>query len=96
MTAKQYHSIVSAVSDYHDRAAFVGAFGEDAGQIWDACSRSVKDILTAAGLTQANFCDRFCLPRRTVEDWCAERRTCSLSTRLMFQQLLRLLDLDVL
>ena len=95
MTAKQYHAIVSAVPDYSSRAAFVTAFGNDAGQIWDACTRSVKDILADAGLTQAKFCERFCLPRRTVEDWCAGRRACTLSTRLMFQQLLGLLAVEI-
>lgn len=96
MTAKQYHTIVSAVSDYADRASFVDTYGEDAGQIWDACARSCRDILSAAGLTQTRFCDRFCLPRRTVENWCGGQRPCSLSYRLMFQQLLGLLDVEII
>ena len=95
MTTKQYSALVSAAPDYSSRAAFVAAFGDDAGQIWDACTRSVKDILAEAGLTQAKFCERFCLPRRTVEDWYSGRRSCALSTRLMVQQLLGLLNVKI-
>lgn len=39
------------------------------GQIWDACHRSVKQIASAAGLSQRKLAERFCIPYRTVENW---------------------------
>lgn len=63
----------------------------DLGEIYDACNRSVRDIVAAAGMTQRAFAERFCIPLRTVEDWCAGRRECALYMRLMMQECLGLL-----
>ena len=30
------------------------------GSIWDACHRSVRDIVASAGMTQRAFAERFC------------------------------------
>lgn len=66
------------------------------GQIWDAVKRSPRDILEAAGMTQAGFAERFCIPRRTVESWCsrseAERREAPVYVRLLIQEQLGLLS----
>lgn len=56
------------------------------GEIYDACQRSVRDIVAAAGMTQRAFAERFCIPIRTVEDWCAGKRECSIYIRLMLQE----------
>ena len=40
--------------------------------IWDVAHLTVRDIRQHLGLTQAAFAERFCIPRRTVENW--ERR----------------------
>lgn len=61
------------------------------GQIWDACHRSVKDIAAAAGMSQRKLAERFCIPYRTVEDWCTGKRACKLYDRLMMQECLGLL-----
>lgn len=61
------------------------------GSIWDACNRSVRDIVAAAGMTQRAFAERFCIPIRTVEDWCTGKRECSVYIRLMMQECLGIL-----
>lgn len=61
------------------------------GEIYDACHRSVRDIVAAAGMTQRAFAERFCIPLRTVEDWCAGKRECSIYIRLMMQECLGIL-----
>lgn len=61
------------------------------GQIWDACHRSVKDIAAAAGLSQRKLAERFCIPYRTMENWCNDKRSCRLYDRLMMQECLGLL-----
>lgn len=68
---------------------------DDLGQIWDACHRTVKEIAAVAGLSQRKLAERFCIPYRTVEDWCTERRECSLYIRLMVQQCLGILDVPI-
>jgi hypothetical protein len=59
--------------------------------VWDAVHRPVREIVSAAGMTQAAFAEHFCIPRRTVEDWCRGVRECPLYTRLMMQRILGLL-----
>lgn len=39
------------------------------GNIWDVAHLTVRDIRQHMGLTQSAFAERFCIPRRTVENW---------------------------
>ena len=39
------------------------------GNIWDVAHLTVRDIRQHLGLTQAAFAERFCIPRRTAENW---------------------------
>lgn len=66
------------------------------GEIWDACHRSVKDIASAAGLSHRKLAERFCIPYRTMDNWCGSQnspsaRSCPLYTKLMMQECLGLL-----
>ena len=54
--------------------------------IYAATSRPVREIVATAGMTQAAFAEHFCIPRRTLQDWCRGVRECPLYTRLMIQQ----------
>ena len=62
------------------------------GQIWDAAHKSVKQIAADAGLTQRKLAERFCIPYRTVENWCGGQRECPAYVRLMMQELLGQVD----
>lgn len=62
------------------------------GSIYDAVHRSVNDIATAAGLSHRKLAERFCIPVRTVEDWCSGKRTPPDYVRLMMQELLGLIQ----
>ena len=42
---------------------------ESLGNIWDVAHMTTRDIRQHLGLTQAAFAERFCVPRRTVENW---------------------------
>ena len=64
---------------------------EAIAKIWDAYHKSVKDIAAEAGLSQRKLADRFCIPIRTVEDWCAGKRTPPDYVRMMMQECLGLL-----
>lgn len=58
--------------------------------IYAAASCTVREIVAAVGMTQAAFAERFCVPRRTVEDWCRGITKCPMYTRLLIQQSLGL------
>lgn len=61
------------------------------GRVWDLAHMSVKDIRQATGLSQARFAERFCIPRRTVEDWEAKGSAPGY-VRLMLAELCGLAD----
>nr|DAU55005.1 MAG TPA: putative transcriptional regulator [Caudoviricetes sp.] len=56
------------------------------GQLWDAAHLTVKEIRAATGLSQAAFAQRFCIPRRTVENWESGTNTCPAYVRLLLAQ----------
>lgn len=63
-------------------------------RIHAAVYMSVKELLHAAGLTQTAAAERFCIPLRTVNNWCAsgaQHRECPLYTKLMIAELLGLM-----
>lgn len=107
MTSKQYHFCVTEAANYKDMDAYVSdlalsSIWEDDNlpdsrrqalrSVYAATNRSVREIVSAAGMTQAAFAEHFCIPRRTVEDWCRSVRECPLYTRLMIQKCLGLLE----
>lgn len=61
------------------------------GRVWDLAHMSVADIRHAAGLTQAAFAERFCLPLRTLQNW-EIRGGCAPYIRMMFARLCGLAD----
>lgn len=65
---------------------------DELGQVWDAANRSIKEIALAAGMSQRKMAERFCIPYRTMEDWCRGVRTCPIYVRLMMQECLRLFN----
>lgn len=61
--------------------------------IYAAVNRPVREIVAASGLSQAAFAERYCIPRRTVENWCGGSRDCPLYTRLLLQRAEGLLNI---
>ena len=59
---------------------------DDLGQLWDVAHVTIRDIRAHTGLTQAAFSTRCCIPRRTIEEWEAGRRTCPNYLRLLLAQ----------
>lgn len=107
MTNKQYHFCVTEAANYKDMDAYVSdlalsSIWEDDNlpdsrrqalrSVYAATNRSVREIVSAAGMTQAAFAEAFCIPLRTVENWCTGCRECPLYTRLMIQKCLGLLE----
>lgn len=61
------------------------------GKIWDIAHMSANEIVGAAGLNRTEFAQRFCLPYRTLTNWCRGERSCPDYIRLMMAEALGLL-----
>lgn len=61
--------------------------------IYTAVNRTPKEIVAASGLSQAAFSERYCIPKRTVENWCSGARECPIYTRLLLQRVEGLLKI---
>lgn len=59
---------------------------EALGQLWDAAHLTIRDIRAHTGLSQAAFAVRYCIPRRTVENWESGDRQCPDYLRLLLAQ----------
>ena len=56
------------------------------GDIWDVAPLTIGDIRQHTGLSQAKFATRFCIPRRSIEDWESGARKCPDYLRLLLAQ----------
>ena len=54
--------------------------------IFRASKMSVSEIIKESGLKKAEFSYRFCIPIRTIEDWCSGKNKCLPYIRLMFMK----------
>lgn len=68
---------------------------EDLSKIWEACHRGVKDIAAAAGLSARQIAFMFAVPSRTMDHWTAGDTDSPLYNRLMMQEALGLIGVDI-
>lgn len=61
------------------------------GRIWDVAHMSVREICKAAKMSQVALAQRFCVPYRTVQNWCGDVSKCPDYVRLMMARLLNLI-----
>ena len=61
------------------------------GRIWDVAHMSVREICKAAKMSQVALAQRFCIPYRTVQNWCGDVSKCPDYVRLMMARLLNLI-----
>lgn len=54
--------------------------------LWTAAHMSVREIRAHTGLSQAAFAVRFCIPKRTIENWEAGSRQCPDYLRLLLAE----------
>lgn len=107
MTDKLFNKLWKDALEQPSKEMYIGEYGypdwfdeisqepqeisETLGNIHDVAHMSLKDIIKKAGLTQSAFAIKFCIPIRTVEDWCSGKNKCRDYDRLMFCKLLGIL-----
>lgn len=65
------------------------------GNIHDVAHMTIRDMIEFSGLTQAGLALKFCMPIRTVENWCTKsnnHRNCPDYRRLMVARILGILE----
>ena len=65
---------------------------EICSQITDVCCSPFRDLLKKAGISQAAFCRKFLISKRTVDDWCSGKNVCKIYLRLLFAEKLGLIN----
>lgn len=56
--------------------------------IHDIAHMPIRDMVIKSGLSQAKFAEKFCIPKRTVENWCSNTNKCPVYIRLMIARIL--------
>ena len=59
---------------------------DEIGRIWDVAHMTIRDIRQSTGLSQARFAERYCIPRRSVENWESGTCDCPAYLRLLLAQ----------
>ena len=54
--------------------------------IWDLAHLAMRELVARAGLSQTAFAKQASIPRRTVQDWCGEKRTCPTYVRFLLAE----------
>lgn len=62
--------------------------------LWDVAHITIREIRAATGLSQVAFAQRFCIPRRTVENWESGASACPDYLRILLAQAVGLYTRD--
>lgn len=67
---------------------------EEMRNIWEVARMSSIELRKKSGLTQEDFGNRFCISKRTVESWDADRRNIPLHVKMMAAEIIGLLKVE--
>lgn len=70
------NNVTLSIPDDADGCVDLDAEKRRLAQIWDVAHMTMKEIVDASGLSQTAFAKQAGVPRRTVQDWCGEKRAC--------------------
>lgn len=54
--------------------------------IWDLAHLSMRELVSRTGMSQTAFAKEAGIPRRTVQDWCCEKRACPAYVRFLLAE----------
>lgn len=61
---------------------------DEIGKIWDVAHMTVRDLCNRADIGQSELSKKFCIPLRTVQNWCGGQNQCPPYIVLMMARLL--------
>ena len=59
---------------------------ERLSNIWELAHLSMRELVARTGLSQTAFAKQAGVPRRTVQDWCGEKRACPTYVRFLLAE----------
>lgn len=59
---------------------------ERLSNIWELAHLSMRELVVRTGLSQTSFAKQAGIPRRTVQDWCGEKRACPTYVRFLLAE----------
>lgn len=80
------NNVTLSIPDDADGCVDLDAEKRRLAQIWDVAHMTMKEIVGASGLSQTAFAKQAGVPRRTVQDWCGEKRACPTYVRFLLAE----------
>lgn len=80
------NNVTLSIPDDADGCVDLDAEKRRLAQIWDVAHMTMKEIVDASGLSQTAFAKQAGVPRRTVQDWCGEKRACPTYVRFLLAE----------
>lgn len=70
------NNVTLSILDDADGCVDLDAEKERLSTIWDLAHLPMRELVSRTGLSQTAFAKQAGVPRRTVQDWCGEKRAC--------------------
>lgn len=70
------NNVTLSIPDDADGCVDLDSEKERLSTIWAVAHLSMRELVDRTGLSQTTFAKRAGIPRRTVQDWCGEKRAC--------------------
>lgn len=85
------NSVTLSIPDDAAGCVDLDAEKERLSTIWDLAHLPMRELVARTGLSQTAFAKQAGVPRRTVQDWCGEKRTCPAYVRFLLAEHYKLL-----
>lgn len=85
------NSVTLSIPDDADGCVDLDAEKARLSAIWDVAHLSMRELIARTGLSQTAFAKQVCVPLRTVQDWCGEKRACPTYVRFLLAEHYKLL-----
>lgn len=85
------NGVTMAIPDDAAGCVDLDAEKERLSTIWEMVHLPMRELVARTGLSQTAFAKQAGVPRRTVQDWCGEKRTCPAYVRFLLAEHYKLL-----
>lgn len=79
-------SVTLSIPDDADGCVDLDTEKERLSTIWDLAHLPMRELVARTGLSQTAFAKQAGVPRRTVQDWCGEKRACPTYVRFLLAE----------
>lgn len=80
------NGVTMAIPDDADGGVDLDAEKARLSTIWDLAHLPMRELVARTGLSQTAFAKQAGVPRRTVQDWCGEKRACPTYVRFLLAE----------